>query len=199
MGLAPQERRHWTVEDYQRLDDDERYEILRGELLMVPAPTRDHQRVITRLGTLIDHHVLTNGLGECFDAPFDVYLAEDTVVQPDFTFVSKEREDEVLEQRGAVGAPDLVIEVLSPATASRDRGAKRSIYADAGVTWLLLVDPEGLTVEVYQLNVEGQYVWTDTAVGGETLEFGLFPDLSIELSDVWPQETLEGNEKETRK
>lgn len=191
MSLAPQDRRHWTVEDYQRLDDDERYEILRGELIMVPAPTTDHQRVITQLGALLVQHVNSNNLGVCFHALFDVYLAEDTVVQPDFTFVSKKREDEVLEQHGAVGAPDLVVEVLSSGTASRDRGVKRSIYANAGVSWLLPVDPEGLTVEVYRLNEDGQYVWTDTAVGEETLQFELFPELSVELGDVWPAGKLE--------
>ena len=191
MSLAPQDRQHWTVEDYQRLDDDERYEILRGRLVEMPSTITAHQRVVTRLGTLIVRHVSDNRLGVCLNAPFDVYLAEDTVVQPDFTFVSKQREAEVLEQRGAVGPPDLVVEVLSPGTTSRDRGVKRSIYAEAGVPWLLLVDPEGLTVEVYRLNEEGQYVWTDTAVGEETLQFELFPELSVDLGDVWPAGKLE--------
>ena len=194
MTLAPQDRtpeRRWTIEDYQSLDDDERYEILRGRLIMVPAPNPAHQRVITRLGTLLDQYIFSNDLGVCFHAPFDVYLSKDTVVQPDFTFVSNERVEDVIDSRGAVEAPDLVIEVLSPSTASRDRGIKRAIYASAGLPWLLLVDPEGLTVEVYHLNEDGEYIWVDSAVGTDTLTFALFPELAIALSEVWPAEKLE--------
>lgn len=192
MTLAPRdEQKHWTVEDYQHLDDDERYEILRGQLVMVPAPTASHQRAITVLGAIITTYVMSEELGVCFDAPFDVYLGEDTVVQPDFTFISSERRTEVLEERGAVAAPDLVVEVLSPGTMSRDRGVKRAIYADAGVPWLLLVDPAELTVEVYRRNDDGQYVWTDTASETDVLEIDLFPELSIDLAEIWPPERLE--------
>lgn len=192
MTLAPRDtHQHWTIEDYQSLDDDNRYEILRGRLIMVPAPATAHQQVITQLGTQINSHVHANGLGVCFHAPFDVYLAKDTVVQPDFTFVSEGRRSEVLGSRGAVDAPDLVVEVLSTSTTSRDRGEKRSIYADAGVSWLLIVDPDGLTVEVYHLNERGEYVWIDTAVGPEELTFDLFPDLTVDLGEVWPSDRLE--------
>ncbi len=194
MTLAPresEEERHWTIEDYRSLDDEERYEVLEGRLIMVPAPTMPHQQVITELGTLINGYVRDTGAGICFHAPFDVYLSKDTVVQPDFSFVTEERREEVLRHHGAIGAPDLVIEVLSPSTASRDRGEKRSIYAQAGVNWLLLVDPEGLTVEVFRLDEAGRYTWMDTASGVQTLTFGLFPELSIDLQKIWPEERLE--------
>lgn len=192
MTLAPREGdddgRHWTVEDYRALDDDQRYEVLRGKLIMVPAPGTPHQRIITRLGTLLDSHITAEGLGECFHAPFDVYLSEDTVVQPDFTFVAVDRVEEVLKPHGVVGAPDLVVEVLSPSTASRDRGEKRSVYAEAGVRWLLIIDPDNQTVEVFHLSEDGRYEWMDTFADSESLEVGLFPELSIELEEVWPEQ-----------
>ncbi len=191
MTLAPREgeegERHWTVGDYRGLDDDQRYEVLRGQLLMVPASGRSHQRIITRLGSLFDTYVAAKGLGECFHAPFDVYLSDDTVVQPDFTFVAADRVDDIVKSHGVVGAPDLVVEVLSPSTASRDRGEKRAAYAQAGVQWFLIVDPEVQTVEVFSLGSDGRYEWVDTSSGSETLTIELFVELSIPLEEVWPE------------
>lgn len=178
--------KHWTVADYLQFDDDQRYEIIEGNLWTPPAPTDDHQRIITRLGTFIDMHVLQEELGECRDAPFDVYLADDTVVQPDFTFVSKDRVEEVLGHRGAQGAPDMVIEVLSPSTASRDRLTKRPLYAKAGVRWLVLVDASERVVETFELSEVGEYVVRDGAAGDDSLVIGCFPDLEIDLAKVWP-------------
>jgi len=121
MTVHPDPDRHWTVADYMAMDDDNRYEIIDGELYMVPAPSDAHQRIATRLGTFIDMHVMEHDLGECRDAPFDVVFDEDTVVQPDFVFVSRDRISEVFDEQGARAAPDLVVEILSPPSARRDR------------------------------------------------------------------------------
>ena len=155
--------KHWTVADYMAMDDDQRYELLEGELRMVPAPAGAHQWTITRLGTLIDVHVAENGLGFCFDAPFDVVLADDTVVQPDFSFMKAEHADELFDGHGITGPPDLVIEVLSPSSATLDRTRKREIYAKAQVPWLVLVDPLEHAVEVFRLNDSGEYIVDATA------------------------------------
>ena len=181
--------RHWTVADYMAMDDDERYEIIRGAIHVVPAPSDAHQRVITRLGTFIDMHVITHELGECRDAPFDVVLSEDTVVQPDFTYISKSRVAEVLDKQGAVAAPDLVIEVLSPDSTRRDRLQKRNLYAEFGVEWFIIVDPVSQVVEVFQLNDAREYVVRPGASGNADLVIGCFPDLSIDLSKVWPPDS----------
>lgn len=179
--------KHWTVADYLNFDDDQRYEIIEGDLWMPPATTDVHQRVITRLSTFIDMHVIQNDLGECRDAPFDVYLADDTVVQPDFSFVSSERVETVLDRRGAQAAPDMVIEVLSPSTASRDRLTKRPLYAKAGVRWFVLVDPSEQVIETFELNDSGEYIVRGGAAGDEKLVIGCFPELEIDLSQVWPR------------
>jgi Uma2 family endonuclease len=176
----------WTVEEYFKLDDDQRYEVLDGELIMVPAPGIFHQRAITRLGTLIDVHVVANDLGECFHTPFDVVLSDLTVVQPDFTFVSKERFNELYDGHGLTGAPDLVIEVVSPSSERRDRTQKRELYRKVGVSWLMLVEPKRRIIEVFRLDLERDAYLLDTsAAGNEPLEFGLFEGLVIDLGSVW--------------
>ena len=187
MALAPNHsgERHWTVDEYMELDDDQRYEVLAGDLVMVPSPNIFHQRAITKIGTLIDAHATEHDLGEGFHAPFDVVLADDTVVQPDFTFVRKERIAELYDGHCISGAPDLVVEVLSASTESRDRHRKRRLYGEAGVEWLLFVEPKGQVVEVQRLNDDGQYVTVETAAEEETLQFGLLPELAIDLSKVW--------------
>lgn len=179
--------RHWTVSDYRSIDDDERYEIIEGDLQMVPSPNNAHQRIATRLGSFLDMHVMENDLGECRDAPFDVVLSEQTVVQPDFLFVERERVSEVLDEQGANAAPDLVVEILSPSSARRDRIEKRRVYADFGVRWFVLVDPEERLVECFRLSDDGEYVYDGGAAGDEHLEIGLFPDLEIPLGRVWPE------------
>jgi Uma2 family endonuclease len=168
-----------------QLDDEQRYEIYGGELIMVPSPNIFHQRSIMKLGTSLDNHVLSNDLGECFPAPFDVVLADDTVVQPDLTFVARERLAELYDGHCISGAPDLVIEVLSPATESRDRHQKRELYAHAGVPWLVLVEPKGQVVEVLHLSEGGRYVIENSAAEDDVLTIGLFPGLEIALSKVW--------------
>jgi Uma2 family endonuclease len=187
MAFAPDisNDRHWTVADYMEIDDDRRYELLEGTLVMVPSPDIYHQRAITQLAAFFVEHVREHGLGECFDAPFDVVLSDDTVVQPDFTFVRGDRLADLYDGHCITGAPDMVVEVLSEGTATRDRRDKRRLYADAGVPWLLLVEPKGRVVEVFQLGDDGKYILETTAADDDRLEFDLFPDLAVDLSDIW--------------
>jgi Uma2 family endonuclease len=187
MTLAPNTsgERHWTVSDYMALEDDQRYEVYAGDLVMVPSPNIFHQRALTRLSMFVGAYVVEHELGECFDAPFDVVLAEDTIVQPDFTYVRGDRLAELYDGHCITGAPDLVIEVLSTSTESRDRHRKRQLYAQAGVEWLLFVEPKGRVVEVMQLNDSKQYVTVNTAADDDEMHVGLFPELTIDLSKVW--------------
>jgi len=190
--LAPEDSDcGWTIAEYMELDDDTRYELLEGRLLMTPAPNRHHQGFITRLGTEIQQHVWEHELGICYHAPFDVVLADDTVVQPDFTFISADRVDDLLDDHGAVGAPDLVVEVLSEATGARDRGPKREVYAEAGVEWLVHADPAALLVEVFRLNDEGKYVLEETFEGEDRFYVELFPELEVDLAEIWSPGLME--------
>lgn len=149
--LSPTPAVKFTYEDYQHTPDDQRYELLDGELSMVPAPNLSHQRIGTQLGWRLAQFVAERGLGEVFFAPCDVVLSNTDVVQPDLLFVSRERAHLLLGGANVLGAPDLVVEILSPSTAGRDRMLKRGLYAKHGVREYWLVDPDARTATVLRL------------------------------------------------
>ncbi len=140
-----------TYEDYRHTPEDQRFELLDGELIPAPAPNLRHQRIGTRLEALLHAFVQHEGLGEVYPAPCDVVLSNTDVVQPDLLFVSDERGHLLLGGDNVLGAPDLVVEILSPATAGRDRTLKRALYARHGVKEYWLVDPDARTVTVLGL------------------------------------------------
>ncbi len=137
-----------TYDDYRNTPDDERHELLDGELVLAPAPRLSHQRVAMQLGALLHAFVREQGLGHVFAAPCDVVLSHTDVVQPDLLFVAREREYVLRNGDNVRGAPDVVIEILSPATAARDRTVKRELYAKHGVGEYWPVDPAAKTVTV---------------------------------------------------
>lgn len=152
-------RIRFTYRDYKSIPetDPRRFELLDGELVMVPAPSISHQRASGNLEFILREFVRRHQLGWVLDAPIDVVLGEGDeveVVQPDILFISRERRH-MLHHDEIRGAPDLVVEVLSPATEARDRGYKRTLYARHGVKEYWLVDPEKQTLEVYTLTPKG--------------------------------------------
>lgn len=178
----------FTYQDYKSLPESEteRYELLEGELVMVPSPSFEHQNISGNLEFLLRLFVRDRDLGIVLDAPFDVVLGkpgEERVVQPDILFVAKERR-EIIQEEEVRGAPDLVIEVLSPATAERDRAYKRTLYARHGVKEYWLVDPEAKTIEVLKLGGRG-YERAGLYKGDEILTSPLLPGLAIPLSEVF--------------
>ena len=139
--------------DYCLLPEDKRYDLIDGELYMAPAPSSRHQRLLLRLARLLADFIELHGLGEVYIAPLDVILSEQDVLQPDLLFVAQERR-EIISERGCEGPPDLVVEILSPATEQRDRELKRKVYAKYGVPEYWLVDPEAESIEVMTLEAE---------------------------------------------
>ncbi|MFQ5812346.1 MAG: Uma2 family endonuclease [Anaerolineae bacterium] len=147
-----------TYRDYMTWPDDgRRYELYEGEAYMVPSPSVKHQRISRKLMLLLAQFVDEYQLGEIFDAPLDVVFSESTVVQPDILFISHQRRD-IIGEQNVSGAPDLVIEILSPSTEERDRGIKSQLYCRYGVREYWLVDPEERAVEVLALSPEGYQV-----------------------------------------
>lgn len=142
----PQEVR-FTYEDYLLMPEEKRYELIDGDFLMTPSPTWMHQTVISRLFEKLVHFVRSEKLGEVRFAPLDLFLSREDVVQPDLMFLSQERLKQVTENN-VQGAPDLVVEVLSPGTEQRDRLVKRKLYGRYGVKEYWIVDPARRTVEV---------------------------------------------------
>lgn len=141
----------WTYDEFARLPDDgNRYEIIDGELEMTPAPRSIHQKVATELGVLLSNFVKQHDLGWVLMGPIDVLFAEGDYLEPDLVFVRRERGG-IISDRGIEGAPDLVVEVLSGFTASRDRGIKRERYAWFGVTEYWVADPDDKQIEVFRM------------------------------------------------
>ena len=175
----------FTYEDYRTTPADERCELLDGDLLMVPAQNLKHQRVQFRLGQALGQFILHHDLGEFFYAPCDVVLSDTDVVQPDLLFVSRERAHLLRNGENVQGAPDLVIEILSPSTADKDRGIKRELYSRHGVREYWLIDPLAETVSIH-LQQAGRLALTRTCGRRDTLRSPLLAGLELRVDDVFP-------------
>ncbi len=175
----------FTYEDYKNLPESEtkRYELIEGELLMVPSPTFEHQDISANLEFALAKFVREHKLGKVLNAPLDVVLDDENVVQPDIIFIATAR-SHIIHKEAIRGAPDLVVEILSPATAERDRTVKKKLYARAGVTEYWLVDPERKTIEVLKLGETG-FERIALYKENETLTSPLFKGLNIPLSEVF--------------
>ena len=153
---------------------------------MVPAPTTAHQRVSRNLAHVLWTFIRDHELGEVFYAPCDVVLGQGddrNVVQPDLVFVAKERADIIVLEE-IRGAPDLVIEILSPGTEERDRSYKNTLYARSGVKEYWLVDPDAKTVELLSRGEKGLQLY-QTFKQMETLTSKLIEGLAIDLNQVF--------------
>ncbi|MDQ3693878.1 MAG: Uma2 family endonuclease [Chloroflexota bacterium] len=156
--------RTYTYADLAEMPDDgNRYEVIGGELIVAPAPTTNHQLVVTALTSLLWHHAVGQGLGQVFTAPTDVVLSPYNVVEPDIVFVSAARA-RMVSAAAITGPPDLVIEVLSPRTRGYDLVRKKAMYATAGVPEYWIADPDRRTLLVYTL-VDGEYDEVETTGG----------------------------------
>ncbi len=144
-----------TWQDVQQMPDDgNRYEAIEGDLHVTPAPGTRHARVSKRLQYALDRILERPGLGEIFVAPYGVeFPATGEGVQPDIIFVSRARR-EIIAEAGIVGAPDLVVEILSPSTAGRDRTIKLRLYERQGVREYWIVDPDENTVDMWRFGEE---------------------------------------------
>ncbi len=144
-----------TWEDVLRMPDDgNRYEFIGGRLYVTPAPVTRHQRISKRLQAALMRVLEDPGHGEVFGAPLLVeFPGTGDRVQPDLLFVSDGRR-EIIGEKQVMGAPDLVVEILSPSTAHRDRGIKLDLYARSGVRQYWIVDPDEDVVDVWRFGDE---------------------------------------------
>lgn len=173
----------YTYKDYLLIDDDKRYEILRGGLIMVPAPFTIHQRLLIRLSVIFSNFIKEKKLGEVLVAPTDVVLAEDIVVQPDILFISKERLD-IIKEAAIMGSPDLIVEIVSPSSASYDTVEKRNIYEEYGVKEYWLVFPQEKVIEVLTLE---NNIYREFCKGRKTgvVRSKIIVGLEVDLKEVF--------------
>ncbi len=173
----------FTYEDYCLLPEDRRYEVIDGEPFVTPAPTPKHQEIVLALARLLADLVQTHGLGKVYVSPCDVVLSKFDVLQPDVFFIGRDRLATIGEKY-IDGAPDLVIEVLSPTTASRDREAKAKRYATFGVREMWLVDPAARTIEVLINKGEG-FERRLLAVGSDVIRSIVLKDLELAAERIF--------------
>ena len=173
-----------TYDDYLITPDDERWELLRGELIMVPGPNTAHQRITLNLAFSLRTFVEKESLGEIFIAPYDVVLSRTNVLQPDLLFVSREQQS-IITAANIQGAPALVVEVISPSTASKDRELKRAIYAENGVGEYWLVDPDARTISVLSLH-DNDFREVGIYGAGEVLSSPTLEGLVLDLTRIFP-------------
>ena len=181
--VSPQPKTKLTYEDYAKTSDDERWELIDGELMMAPSPSISHQRVVFALGKLMDTFAVKLDLGEVIIPPADVVLSDTDTVQPDLMFISKERSD-IITPANVQGAPDLVVEVRSDSTARRDWTDKRELYALHGVKEYWLADPDAETVTILLLGEQG-FEEAGVYWKGQTLHSPTLPGFSVNLSDIF--------------
>lgn len=178
----------WTYDDYLRLPEDgNRYEVIRGVLYVTPAPNLKHQFSIYEFSFLLGSFVREGGLGRILTAPLDVNLPSGiaTPVQPDIVFFRSANEPD-WERQSFDGIPDLVCEVLSPSTRSRDRRIKLQAYQDAGVPEYWMADPDRRTVMVYVLE-NGRYVELCRGGVGDRVRSAVLPGFELAVASLFPR------------
>lgn len=163
-------------------DDGKIYEVIDGDLYVSPAPLFEHQRRLNRLNKWVIVWVDDHDLGIVVTSPTGVVLNEENGIEPDLVFIAKDREY-IITRRGVEGAPDLVVEVLSPSTEARDRGLKLNRYAASGVPHYWIMNTDGPRIEERVLGEEG-YRLVGTFGPGEVFQPTLFPGLEIPLDDL---------------
>lgn len=172
----------FTIEDYRKLPEGDRHQLIEGALVLTPSPSTKHQWILGRLFLVLSHYAEQRG-GRVFQAPLDVYLDPRNAFQPDLVYVSADREA-IIREDGIHGPPDLVVEVLSAGSQAFDRGQKRDVYYNSGVLEYWLVDPEAETVEVL-VRGEGGYVLHGTYARGASLSTPAFPDLHMPVTELF--------------
>ncbi len=173
-----------TYEDYAKTSDDARFELIDGELIpMSPSPDVFHQEIVFFLGMAMAQFVDTFGMGKVYIAPLDVVLTETDTVQPDALYVSRER-SHIITAANIQGAPDLVVEVLSPSTSERDRNYKRGLYERSGVGEYWMADPFARRITVLILR-NGKYVSHGVFCEGDTLTSPTLSGFRLAVSEAF--------------
>ncbi len=180
----------YTYADYLKWTFEERLEIIKGKIFPMSAPARIHQRISWKFTEAIVKF-LEGKKCEAYAAPFDVRLTPlkrdksnkvHTVVQPDLCVIC---DLDKLDDKGCVGAPDLIIEILSPGNSRKEMKEKYEVYEENGVKEYWLVEPQDKCVFVYVLNETGKYIGLQPVTDEDILTSTTFPDLQIDLSRVF--------------
>jgi Uma2 family endonuclease len=187
MSIVPGElaagRQRYTYEDYCRLPEGSLYQLIGGELVMTPSPTPYHQMVSMKLKLKMAGFVLEKGLGIVLDAPVDVYLEETETYQPDILYISNERLS-IIEEKRINGAPDLVVEILSPGTGYYDLRVKYKVYEKSGVREYWIVDPHSKSVLIFCLK-GGKYALNQEVEQQGAVQSRIIAGFAVQVESIF--------------
>jgi len=178
--------KEWTYEDVQKLDDENRYEVINGKLYMLASPSTVHQRLSVEISGQIRNY-LEGKTCEVFAAPMNVFLDEkmqksNKAVQPDIFIVCDKNKKG---KNHIIGVPDLIIEILSPTNMFHDKDTKLDLYLETGVKEYWIVDPIYRRITKYVLKEEA-YLMTRYRIT-EKVKSYLFPGLAIDISEIYEE------------
>lgn len=176
----PKEKLH-TIEEIYALPEGQRAELIDGQMYMMAPPNRIHQKLVMKLSFAISNYIQQKG-GSCevYPAPFAVFVAEDDTnyVEPDISVICDKNK---LTDNGCNGAPDWVIEIVSPSSQKMDYSRKNALYSESGVREYWIVDPKKETTTIYRYEVEDAPM---IAGFEQPIQSGIFSDLEITIADL---------------
>lgn len=173
---------HYTFQDYLSWTLKERIELIKGKIFkMSPAPSARHQEISSNMHGLFWSSIKNNPC-QVFSAPFDVQFSEDTILQPDICVICDPKK---ITDKGCVGAPDLIVEILSPSSTKRDVHYKYSVYEESGVKEYWVVYPKDSAMTLYRL-IDGKY----SEIGiydtkGQVVRSEAIAGLDIDIEDIF--------------
>ncbi|MCK6692890.1 MAG: Uma2 family endonuclease [Thermoanaerobaculia bacterium] len=178
-----------TYAEFLELDipegDTSIYELINGEIVKRASPNAAHQSTSFKLSGIFFIYNQETKAGHFFTAPYDVYFEETSAgIQPDILFVSKERDFIIQQNNGVVGAPDLIVEIVSKGSVDKDRVIKKELYERFAVREFWIVDPAYKTVEVYQM-ADHRYHLAGFAEGTGKINSSVLPGFELEVSDIF--------------
>ena len=172
----------YSESDYESLPEDVRAELINGQLYYQAAPSRIHQKILNAVNNTIYNYIHAKG-GSCevYPAPFAVKLQEENenIVEPDISVICDPGK---LTDRGCTGAPDWIIEIVSPGNPAHDYVRKLNLYLDAGVREYWIVDPMQGSIHVYHLE-EGQFKMASYTFQ-DKIKAGIYDDLHIDFKEL---------------
>ncbi|RKX56157.1 MAG: Uma2 family endonuclease [Thermotoga sp.] len=171
------------LEKYLELPEGAPYQLIGGGLIMTPSPSPNHQRVSRDLEEKMVKYVEENDPGEVLYAPIDVYLDEENVFQPVLVYISNKRAS-IITNRGIEGAPDLIVEILSPSTAYYDLRVKFNLYEKKGVQEYWIIDPMQKRCEIYNLE-KGKYIKTVDVMEKGNVSSKVLKGFEVSLEEVF--------------
>jgi Uma2 family endonuclease len=182
--LTVEKKKKYTVADYSLLEEGAPFQLINFDLVMSPSANPLHQQILFQLSEIIVlYHIKLGRKGQWMYAPMDVKFDEGNVLQPDILYISEERKSEVIKDR-VEGAPDLIIEILSPSNAYYDLRQKKDIYEKYGVKEYIIIDPIDKNADLYVLK-DGVYNLHQRARLNELLNSVLLPGFDIEINNLF--------------